>query len=173
MGDFDGNCFLMTHRKSYRKNCAKFGMLLLLLCYVTFLIVYNCKYILVKIHLLTLHLWKKHLSVLFLITALKVKDVIQPFWIIIVLCTATRSVRDCSTFTVRLNFKVSPLVKCVPAANAVFKTIYVFNKDCVLLTDTSQMSESKYLSYIYVCVYIYILLFLVIIYCAYVLVLFL
>jgi hypothetical protein len=51
----------------------------------------------------------------------------------------TRSIRDNSTFTVHRNFKVSPSARCVSAANAVCRSIDIFNKDCILLTDVSQL----------------------------------
>jgi hypothetical protein len=53
----------------------------------------------------------------------------------------TRSIRDYTTFTVHRNFKVSPSDRCVSAVNAVCRSIDIFNKDCILLTDVSQLSE--------------------------------
>jgi hypothetical protein len=53
----------------------------------------------------------------------------------------TRSVRDYSTFTVHRNFKGSPSVRCASAANAVCRSIDIFNKDCIRLTDVSQLSK--------------------------------
>jgi hypothetical protein len=52
----------------------------------------------------------------------------------------TRSVRDYSAFTVHRKFKVSPSARCVSAANAVCRSIDIFNKDCIRLTDVSQFS---------------------------------
>jgi hypothetical protein len=52
----------------------------------------------------------------------------------------TRHVRDFSTFTVHRNFKVSSSAKCVSAANAVCRSIDIFNTDCIRLTDISQFS---------------------------------
>jgi hypothetical protein len=50
----------------------------------------------------------------------------------------TRSITDYSTFTVNRNFKISPSDRCFSAAHAVCRSINIFNKDCILLTDISQ-----------------------------------
>jgi hypothetical protein len=57
------------------------------------------------------------------------------------LCIPTRSVRENSTFTILRNFKVSPSARYVSAANAVCRSIDNPNKDCILLTDISQLSK--------------------------------
>jgi hypothetical protein len=71
---------------------------------------------------------------------LKAKLVARLF-LIVSLRIPTRSVRDYTTFTVHRNFKVSPSARCVSAANAVCRCIDIFNKDCILLTDVSQLSK--------------------------------
>jgi hypothetical protein len=53
----------------------------------------------------------------------------------------TRSISDYTTFTVHRNFKVIPSARCVSAANEVCRCIDIFNKDCILLTDVSQLSK--------------------------------
>jgi hypothetical protein len=50
----------------------------------------------------------------------------------------SRSIRDYSTLTVHRNFKVSPCARCVSAASAVCRSIDIFNKDCISLSDISQ-----------------------------------
>jgi hypothetical protein len=75
----------------------------------------------------------------FLFMFLKAKLVAHLF-LIVNLRISTRSVRDCSTFTVHRNFKVSPSARCVSAANADCRSIDIFNTDCIRLTDFSQFS---------------------------------
>jgi hypothetical protein len=48
-----------------------------------------------------------------------------------------------STFTVHRNFKVSPSTRCFSAANAVYRNIDIFNKDCIRLTDVSQLPNKN------------------------------
>jgi hypothetical protein len=102
-----------------------------------FLMAYVTKYedILVRLNFLMLHLRRRHLDVFFLLMFLKAKLVAHLF-----LPIPTRSVRDYSTFTVHRNFKVSPSARYVSAANAVCRSIDIFNKDCIRLADVSQFS---------------------------------
>jgi hypothetical protein len=51
---------------------------------------------------------------------------------------------DYSTCIVHRGLKVSSWAKCVSAVNAVCRRTDVFNKACILLTDTSQLFKSKY-----------------------------
>jgi hypothetical protein len=98
---------------------------------------YKYEDILVRLNILTLHL-RRHLDALFLINVFKGKISCSSVFDTVSLRIPTRSVRDCSTFTVHRNFKVGPSAKCVSAANAVCRSIDIFNKDCNRLTDVSQ-----------------------------------
>jgi hypothetical protein len=102
----------------------------------------DCKYedILVRLNFSTLHLRRRHLDALFLINLSKGKMSCSSVFDTVSLRIPTRSVRDYSTFTLHRNFKVSPAARCVSAANAVCRSIDIFNKDCIRLTDVSQFS---------------------------------
>jgi hypothetical protein len=59
-----------------------------------------------------------------------------PVFIIIIIITISRIIRDCSTtFMLNHSFKVSPSARCVSAASAICKDIGIFNKDYISLTD--------------------------------------
>jgi hypothetical protein len=96
---------------------------------------------LVRLNFLTLHLRRRHLDDLSLFNVFKGKISCSSVFDTVSLRIPTRSVRDYSTFTVHCNFKVSPSVRCVSAANAVCRSIDIFNRDCILLTDISQLSK--------------------------------
>jgi hypothetical protein len=76
----------------------------------------------------------------FLLMFLKAKLVDHLFFDNVSLCIPTWSATDYSTFTVHRNFKVSPSARCVSADNAVCRSINIFNKDCIWLTDVSKFS---------------------------------
>jgi hypothetical protein len=78
---------------------------------------------------------------LFLINVFKGKISYSSVFDILSLRMPTRSIRDYSIFTVHRNFKVSPSARCVSAVIAVCRSIDIFNKDCILLTDVSQLSK--------------------------------
>jgi hypothetical protein len=78
----------------------------------------------------------------FLHMFLKAKLVAYLFLKLLV-CAYPLGLLDFSTFTVHSNFKVSPSARCVSAANAVCRSIGIFNKDCILLTEISQLFKSK------------------------------
>jgi hypothetical protein len=101
---------------------------------------YNYEDILVRLNFLTLYLRRRHLDALFLINVFKGKISCSSVFDIVSLRIPTRSIRDYTTFTVHRNFKVSASARCVSAANAVCRCIDIFNKDCILLTDVSQLS---------------------------------
>jgi hypothetical protein len=48
---------------------------------------------------------------------------------------SARIIRDFSTSVVNHNFKVSPLSRCVSAANVICKETDIFNKDKITLID--------------------------------------
>jgi hypothetical protein len=80
----------------------------------------------------------------------------------------TRSITDYSTFTVHHNFKVSPSARFVSAANAVCRSINIFKKNCILLTDARQLYLSKnncslflYHLFVFNCILLYFILFLI------------
>jgi hypothetical protein len=73
-----------------------------------------------------------------LLMFLNAKLVAHLFWTLS-LRMPTRSIRDYATFTVHRNFKVSPSAGCDTAANAVCRSIHIFNKDYILITDVSQL----------------------------------
>jgi hypothetical protein len=75
----------------------------------------------------------------FLLMFLKAKLVAHLFLILLV-CAYPLGLLDFSTFTVHRNFKVSPSARCVSAANAVCRSIGIFNTDCIRLSDFSQFS---------------------------------
>jgi hypothetical protein len=103
---------------------------------------YDYKYedILVRLNFLTLHLRRRHLDAIFLINVFKGKISCSFVFDTVSLHIPNRSVTDYSTFTVHCNFKVSPPARCVSAANAVCRSIDIFNKDCIRLTDVSRFS---------------------------------
>jgi hypothetical protein len=111
------------------------------LCYTRFLngvCNYNYEDILLRLNLLTLQLRRRHLDALFLINVFRGKICCSTILDSVSLRIPSRSIRDHSTFTVNHNFKVSPSARCVSAANAVCRSIDIFSKDCILLTDISQ-----------------------------------
>jgi hypothetical protein len=67
------------------------------------------------------------------------EKVVAYLFLIVSLRIPTRFIRDYSAFTVHSNFTVSPSARCVSAANAVCRSIAIFKKDCILLTDISQL----------------------------------
>jgi hypothetical protein len=71
---------------------------------------------------------------------LKAKLIAHLFFILLVCAYPLGLLRDFCTFTVHYNFKVSPSARCVYAANAVCRSIDIFNTDCIQLTDVSQFS---------------------------------
>jgi hypothetical protein len=75
----------------------------------------------------------------FLFMFLKAKLVAHLFLILLV-CVYPLGLLETSTFTVHRNFKVCPSARCVSAANAVCRSINIFNTDCIRLTDVSQFS---------------------------------
>jgi hypothetical protein len=104
------------------------------LCYTRFfngVCDYNYEDILVRLNFLTLHLRKRHLDALFLINVFKGKISCSSVSDTVSLRIPTRSIRDYTTFTMHRNFKVSPSARCVSAANAVCRSIDIFNKDCI------------------------------------------
>jgi hypothetical protein len=79
----------------------------------------------------------------FLINVFKGKISCSSVFDTVSLCIPTKSIRDYATFTVHRNFKVSPSARCVSDTNAVCRSIDIFNKDCILLSDISQLFKSK------------------------------
>jgi C4-dicarboxylate transporter len=77
----------------------------------------------------------------FLLMFLKAKLVAHLFLIWLVCAYPLGMLRDFSTFTVHRNFKVSPSARRVSAANAVCRSIDIFNKDCILLADVSELTK--------------------------------
>jgi hypothetical protein len=76
----------------------------------------------------------------FLLMFLKEKLVAHLFLILLVCSYPLGLLETILLFTVHRNFKVSPSARCVSAANAVCRSINIFNKDCIWLTDVSQFS---------------------------------
>lgn len=76
----------------------------------------------------------------FLINVFNGKFVAQPFWIPQSAQAQYNQHSTHCTFTVNRNFKASPAARSVSALNAVSKTTDIFNKDCIQLTDISQLS---------------------------------
>jgi hypothetical protein len=114
------------------------------LCYTRFfngVCGYKYEDILVRLNFLTLHLRRRHLDALFLINVFKGKISCSSIFDTVSLRIPTRSIRGYITFTVHRNFKVSPSARCVSDANPVCRCIDIFNKDCILLTDVSQLSK--------------------------------
>jgi hypothetical protein len=72
----------------------------------------------------------------FLLKYLKIKLVVLPYLIQLVYGNPSRIITDFSTFVVNHNFKVSPSIRCVSAANDISKETDIFNKDKITLTDT-------------------------------------
>jgi hypothetical protein len=83
----------------------------------------NCKGILARLNISTLHSRRKHLDALFLINVFKNKINCSSIFDTISLQIPARIIRDLSTSVVSHNFKVSPLAKCVSAANVILTRI--------------------------------------------------
>jgi hypothetical protein len=97
---------------------------------------------LVRLNFLTLHLRRMHLDAPSLINVFKGKISCSSVSDTVSLRIPTRSVRGYS-FTVNLNFKEIPSARCVSAAPAVCRSIGIFNKNFILLTDITQLFKSK------------------------------
>jgi hypothetical protein len=104
---------------------------------------YKYEDILVRLSFLTLDSRRRHLDSLFLINVFKCKISCSSVSDTVSLRIPTTSIRDYSNFTEHHNFKVSPSARCVSAANASCRGNDIFNKDCILLTDMSQLFKSK------------------------------
>jgi hypothetical protein len=111
---------------------------------------YKYKDILVRLNFLTLHLRRRRLDALFLINVFKGKISCSSVFDTVSLRIITRSVRDYSTFTVHHNFRVSPSARFVSAANAVCRSIDIFNKDVFgLLISVSFLNKNKCSLFLY------------------------
>jgi hypothetical protein len=111
--------------------------------------VWNCKYgnILDILNFLKIHLSRRHLDTVFLFCTFKCKISCSsvPDTVCLILCT--KSIRDCLCCVyVNRIFRVSPSAGCVAAAIAVSRTVDIFNKCCVWLTDISGPVTSGKLS---------------------------
>jgi hypothetical protein len=100
-------------------------------------------HILIRLNFSMLHLRRRHLDVLFSHYAFKGKISCSSVFDTVSLHIPTKSIRDYTTLSVHRNFKVSPSARCVYAANAVCRSIDIFNSDCILLTDVSQVFKYK------------------------------
>jgi hypothetical protein len=79
----------------------------------------------------------------FLLMFLKAKLVAHLFLILLV-CAYPLGLSETTLFLpVHRNFKASPSARCISAADAVLWSIDIFNKDCILLTDVSQLFKEK------------------------------
>jgi hypothetical protein len=90
-----------------------------------------------RLNIYTLHSRRKHLDALFLINVFINKISCSSIFDSVNLRVPSRRTRDFSTFVVNHNFKVSPSVRCVSAANDICKETDIFNKDKITLVDIS------------------------------------
>jgi hypothetical protein len=97
----------------------------------------NYEGILSRLNISTLNSRRKRLDALFLINVFKNKISCSSIFDTVNLRIPSRRIIDFSTFVVNYNFKVNPSARCVSAAKAICKEIYIFNKDKITLADIS------------------------------------
>jgi hypothetical protein len=115
---------------------------------------YNCEDIVLGSNLWTLELRRKNLDALSLIDVFIGKILCSSILDSVSLRLPSRS-SDYFTVTANRNFKVSPSARCVSAANAVCRSIDIFNKGCISLKNISQsfklICSSFSYKYLYIC----------------------
>jgi hypothetical protein len=99
----------------------------------------NYELMLNYLHLKTLYSRRQHLDALFLVNVFTNKINCCSIMDTVGLHIPVKQIRDFSTFRVKNVSRLSPSTRCIIAANSIFRSLDIFNKNSISLKDTFSM----------------------------------